>query len=182
MLFEIFDNCCYGVAADIVAADVLMPQIPFKSCREDTVKSLLEAFPDDGEAIRKYFDMLDDTRQRMRDFVALKAMPAWMGRLLVGTGLINWYTDFFQISGKTTTATLEGLTDNAALRAVLSYNFGKDLSIVLYCPVKLPHLLASLLAFAFLLATDVDLHQQVTMAQSPRWPLSPCTQPCKTTS
>ena len=82
-------------------------------------------FPKEGEAIRKYFDMLDDTRQRMRDFVALKAMPAWMGRVLVATGLINWYTDFFKISAKSTTATLESLTDNAALRAVLSYNFGE---------------------------------------------------------
>lgn len=75
-------------------------------------------------AIGKYFDMLDATRQRMRDFVSLKAMPAWMGRLLVGTGLIHWYTDFFKIAGKSTTSTLEELTDNAALRAVLSYNFG----------------------------------------------------------
>lgn len=69
--------------------------------------------------------MLEATRQRMRDFVALKAMPAWMGRCLVATGLINWYTDFFQIASKSTTKTLEELTDNAALRAVLSYNFGK---------------------------------------------------------
>ena len=69
--------------------------------------------------------MLDETRQRMRDFVALKAMPVWMGRLLVFTGLINWYTDFFKISAKSTTTTLEELTDNAALRAVLCYNFGK---------------------------------------------------------
>ena len=99
-------------------------QIPFKSCREETIKSLLLEFPQDGEAIRKYFDMLDQTRQRMRDFVSLKAMPAWMGRLLVCTGLIHWYTDFFKISAQSTTTTLEALTDNAALRAVLSYNFG----------------------------------------------------------
>ena len=68
--------------------------------------------------------MLDATRQRMRDFVALKAMPAWMGRCLVATGLINSYTDFFKFSAKSATETLKELTSNDALRAVLSYNFG----------------------------------------------------------
>jgi all-trans-retinol 13,14-reductase len=88
------------------------------------VKSLLAAFPDEEKAINKYFELIEETRQSMRGFVGLKFMPTWLGSFLVATGLVSFYTDYFEKAQKSVTQVIQSITHNAALRAVLSYNFG----------------------------------------------------------
>ena len=57
-------------------------------------------------------------------FFALKALPYWLGRILVFTGLIHLFTDFFKMAKRTLTEVLDELTDNRDLKTVLGYSFG----------------------------------------------------------
>ena len=109
-----------------VEAHKAIPQerIPFMSSPEETIKSLLSAFPEEESAIRKYFNTLAEFRKSMLGFVSLKAMPVWMGKLLIYSGLIHWYTNFFQYAFVSASDFLRSITKNDRLRAVLSYNFG----------------------------------------------------------
>ncbi|CAE7681432.1 retsat, partial [Symbiodinium microadriaticum] len=85
---------------------------------------MLKAFPDEKAAIDRYFELIEETRKSMRGFVGMKAMPAWLGSLLVNTGLVSFYTDYFLKAQKSVTEVIGSVTENTALRAVLSYNFG----------------------------------------------------------
>ena len=98
--------------------------IDFKSDLESTIQSLLIAFPNEEVTIRKYFDILGATRKSLLGYVSLKLMPQWFGNLLVHTGLVYYYTDFFKYATQTVTQVLDNLTNNNTLKAVLAYNFG----------------------------------------------------------
>lgn len=103
-----------------------LPQqrIAFMSNPDATIKSLLSAFPEEEQSIRKYFKTLSDFRKSMLGYVTLKAMPKWVGKLLIYSGLINFYTDFFNYSMSSASDFIRRITANPRLRAVLSYNFG----------------------------------------------------------
>ena len=120
------DDCAVSRVEKHVADGTTLPsdQVSMRSGKEQTIQSLLRRFPDEEKAIRRYFDLLVEVRKAMLGFVSIKVMPRWAGRLLVKTGLVNWYTSYFELSKKSLTEVLEELTDNATLRAVLSYNFG----------------------------------------------------------
>jgi all-trans-retinol 13,14-reductase len=68
--------------------------------------------------------LIEAARVSMRGFVALKFLPSWIAKLLVHTGLVHWFTDYFKYSSKSVTEVLDSLTTNSALKAVLAYNFG----------------------------------------------------------
>ncbi len=100
-------------------------RISFMSSQEETIKSLLKAFPKEGKAINDYFNLLSKFRMSMLGFVGLKAMPSWVGKLLVKTGLVHFYTNYFSdFASKSVSQTISEITKNDRLRAVLSYNFG----------------------------------------------------------
>lgn len=99
-------------------------RIPFMSDADATMQSLVSAFPEEERAIRKYFKTLAEFRKSMLGFVSLKAMPVWMGKVLIYSGLIGKYTDFFKFAAISATDFIKGLTSNDRLRAVLCYNFG----------------------------------------------------------
>jgi all-trans-retinol 13,14-reductase len=99
-------------------------QIPYKSSREETIQSLLTAFPNEKIAIEKYFHLIESARVSMRGFVALKFLPSWIAKLLVCTGLVHYFTDYFTYASRSVTQVLNSLTTNSALKAVLAYNFG----------------------------------------------------------
>jgi all-trans-retinol 13,14-reductase len=94
------------------------------SSREATIQSLLSAFPNEKEVIQKYFQLIEAARVSMRGFVALKFLPTWIGKFLVMTGLVYWFTDYFKYASRSVTDVLNSLTSNQALKAVLAYNFG----------------------------------------------------------
>lgn len=98
--------------------------IDFMSDLESTIQSLVKAFPDEETTIRKYFDILASTRKSLLGYVSLKLMPQWLGNLMVSTGLVHRYTDFFKYATQTVTQVLDKLTHNNTLKAVLAYNFG----------------------------------------------------------
>ena len=55
----------------------------------------------------------------------LKFMPLWLAKLLVVTGVYRLiYRDYFKYSQMSLQEVLDGITDNADLKAVLSYIIG----------------------------------------------------------
>jgi hypothetical protein len=57
-------------------------------------------------------------------FFVLKSLPQWLGRVLVSTGLVHLFTDYFKMAKRTLTEVLDELTDNRDLKTVLAYSFG----------------------------------------------------------
>jgi len=54
----------------------------------------------------------------------VKVIPKWIVRLLIATGLIHLMTGYFKLSRRTLKEVLDEITDNANLKAVLSYSWG----------------------------------------------------------
>lgn len=98
--------------------------IPFMSGEEETIQSLLVHFPEEEEAIRKYFGMLASVRREMLGFISMKMLPHWVAKLLVNSGLVSVMTKYFLYASQSVTEVLTRLTRNASLRTVLAYNFG----------------------------------------------------------
>jgi hypothetical protein len=100
------------------------------SSEERTIHSLLQAFPLEEVAIRKYFKLLASVRKATLGFVGLKFMPLWLGNLCVCLGLVHiplimpLTRSWFKYASTSTTDMLLSLTNNPTLRAVLGYNFG----------------------------------------------------------
>ena len=87
------------------------------------VQPLIEHFPAEEEAIKKYFKMVTDACKGEAMFRYIKLLPQSLVNLLNYTRLINWAI-FFQMSKNTLQAVLDEITDNGELKTVLSYNFG----------------------------------------------------------
>lgn len=99
-------------------------QISFMSSEQDTIDSLLRAFPDEEKGIRKYFQLLSEVRKATLGFVGLKFMPKWLGTFLVRTGLVYLMSDWFKYASRSTRDVIRSVTSNTSLQAVLAYNFG----------------------------------------------------------
>lgn len=99
-------------------------QISFMTGEKETIASLSAAFPDEVPAIRKYFQLLAKLRNATVGFVALKALPKWVGRILIKTGLVHLMTDWFTYANRSTGEVIASITTNTTLQAVLAYNFG----------------------------------------------------------
>ena len=56
--------------------------------------------------------------------VLFKVLPKPLTNLLIQLGLSGWITSFFKYGGKTLKQTLDELTDNTRLKAIMSYNYG----------------------------------------------------------
>lgn len=87
-------------------------------------KATLEMFPKEEAAIDKFLAMLKDVRLNMKGMMMVKVMPKWIVKLLIATGVINTMTKYFTYARRTVKEVLDELTDNADLKAVLSYSFG----------------------------------------------------------
>jgi all-trans-retinol 13,14-reductase len=107
------------------------------SSRDETIASLVAAFPNEKADIEKYFRIIESTRSSMRGFVGLKFMPSWLGKLLVHTGLVYWFTDYFKYAKQSVSQVLKSITSNPTLRAVLAYNFGDYGTIPMNAPFSL---------------------------------------------
>lgn len=60
----------------------------------------------------------------MPGYILAKTLPIWLAQLLVKTGLMNLFTDFFKYSKKSVKDVVDELIDDEDLKAVLAYNFG----------------------------------------------------------
>ena len=60
----------------------------------------------------------------MMGLMMVKVMPKWIARLLIATGIINKMTKYFTYARRTVEEVLNELTDDADLKALLSYSFG----------------------------------------------------------
>ena len=98
---------------------------------------LTSYFPDEEEAIKKYFKMVKDVRSGVMMFGLVKLLPQWLVKLLSWTRLI-YFTRFFALSKKSLQEVLNKITNNEALKTLLAYNFGsystvpKDTSFVMH--------------------------------------------------
>ena len=101
------------------------------------VRSLTQHFPNEELAIRKYLKMVKDVRLGFRMFGLVKLLPKWLVEVLSWTRLI-YCTKFYELSKLSLQETLNEITENEALKTVLSYNFGsygtlpKDTSFVIH--------------------------------------------------
>ncbi len=91
---------------------------------QETINSLVAAFPQEEKAVRRYFEILSKVRKATLGFVSLKFMPKWMATLLVRTGLVYWMSDWFKYATVSTGDMIKSITSNRTLQAVLAYNFG----------------------------------------------------------
>ena len=94
-------------------------------------------FPDEKEAIKKYFMMVKDVRSGVMMFGLVKLLPQWLVKLLSWTRLI-YRSKFFALSELSLQEVLNKITNNEVLKTVLAYNFGgygtapKDTSFVMH--------------------------------------------------
>ncbi|XP_078690804.1 all-trans-retinol 13,14-reductase-like [Branchiostoma floridae x Branchiostoma belcheri] len=112
-------------AMDVVALGAENPRkFPIVQGNEAFKKALLEKFPEEEKAIDGFLLLLKKVRKSMLGYVGLRSLPQWLARLLVKTGLVNYMTNYFKYASKSVKQTLDELTDNQDLKAVLSYSFG----------------------------------------------------------
>jgi len=114
-------------AFDVVALGEPAKQKMFPFCAGGPVefkKAMLKMFPKEEKAIDKFLALLKDVRMNMKGMMLVKMMPKWIVRLLCATGLLSRMTTYFKHARRTVKEVLEELTDDADLRAVLSYSWG----------------------------------------------------------
>lgn len=111
---------------DAIASGVPLTskQVSYMSGEQETIDSIVAAFPEEEKAVRRYFSVLGEVRKSTLGFVSLKFMPKWLGMLLVRTGLVYWMSDWFKYASISTGEMIKSITPNRTLQAVLAYNFG----------------------------------------------------------
>ena len=97
---------------------------PIYSGRERLKAALIRKFPKEEKAIRKYFDLVKDTRRCQMVLGMLKCFPRWISRLLIATGVLKWAFPATEYFRKSLTQVLDQLTNCEELKAVLAYSFG----------------------------------------------------------
>ncbi|XP_064613670.1 all-trans-retinol 13,14-reductase-like [Liolophura sinensis] len=97
---------------------------PLRSGKDEFRQCLVEKFPDEVPAIDKFLEMVNKCHGSTLMFVLLKSLPVFLSRLLVKTGLVHLVSNYFKYSTMCLQSTLDELTTNPDLKAVLSYSFG----------------------------------------------------------
>lgn len=92
--------------------------IEFPDSRKKFKETLESAFPEEKEAIARYFELVREAVNAAKKYFALKTTPEWLGTIgLKVLGVDKWWA-------KTTAEVLDSLTSNARLKAVLTANWG----------------------------------------------------------
>ena len=88
-------------------------------------KQLMAEFPEEEDAIRKYFELLLASRASTTVFVALKILPKFLLKLFIGLKLHKFFLKSYEYITKLSLKDyLDSLTSNDRLKAILSYPFG----------------------------------------------------------
>ena len=104
------------------------------------MKFLASYFPNEKEAIEKYFEMVEDVRLSMMMFGLVKLLPQWLIKLLSWTRLI-YCTKFYELSELSLQEVLNKITDNEVLKTAISNVFAVKFS-------RIPHSTKRLLILA----------------------------------
>lgn len=116
------DQDCYD--AIMIGDDETKRVYNVSADRRKFVSSLCERFPNDAEAVKKFFAFADSIRKGSEPYWGLKFLPLGLSRLLAKSGLLKRFFPIFRHLDESIDTYLARLTDNAELRAVLSYCFG----------------------------------------------------------
>lgn len=119
-LEDVYDEVIIGIGQD---ADK-QKRYPISSGRGKLMESLIESFPNEEKAIRKYFDILKQIRKSMMFTFLLKVLPRWLVRFLISSSLLRRLVPALTFFQKSLSDVLNDLTNNQELKAVLAYSFG----------------------------------------------------------
>ncbi len=114
----VYDTVILGMGGDNLR------EYPIPAGRGKLVESLVNKFPQEDEAIRKFFAILKRLRRSTLTMALLKMLPRWCSNLLISSGLVAWTNPdmaYYQIS---LTQVLDDMFTDEELKAVLSYSFG----------------------------------------------------------
>ena len=119
-LEDTFDDVIIGEIGDTEKRR----SFPIPSGRGKLMESLIQSFPGEEKAIRKYFDILKQIRKSMKFVFLLKVLPLWLVRFIIASSLIKKMAPALSYFKRSLADVLADLTDNNELKAVLAYSFG----------------------------------------------------------
>ncbi|XP_052073278.1 all-trans-retinol 13,14-reductase-like isoform X1 [Mytilus californianus] len=118
LLEEIYDVVRLGDPAKSRAYNI-------SSGREKLQKTLIEYFPKEETAIKKFMQFLKESRNSFTGYFAMKVLPKRVVKLLIATGIYKlMFRSYAKFHGKSLKSLLDELTENEELKAVLSYCWG----------------------------------------------------------
>ena len=86
---------------------------------------LHQQFPEEANAINRYFELVEDTKVFEPINGALKLIPLWMAWIVIHSGLIHWITNLWSgIFKKSTLDVIRELTKNKDLQTIFTYCWG----------------------------------------------------------
>ncbi|XP_072312639.1 inactive all-trans-retinol 13,14-reductase [Eucyclogobius newberryi] len=96
---------------------------------------LLKQFPDDKEAIETFFKIMKICAKKTHYLATLKLIPQWIALLLLKSGLADFFSPVFKLSGTCATDLVNTLTSNKDLHVIFAYLFygvpPKDSSVLI---------------------------------------------------
>ncbi|XP_041672500.1 inactive all-trans-retinol 13,14-reductase [Cheilinus undulatus] len=96
---------------------------------------LLKQFPDDTEAIEKFFKIMKISAKKTHYLATLKLIPKWVALFLLKSGIADLVSPVFRLSGTCATEYVNTLTKNKDLQVIFAYLFygvpPKDSSIMI---------------------------------------------------
>ncbi|KAG5263041.1 hypothetical protein AALO_G00281800 [Alosa alosa] len=102
-----------------------------------TGKTAMEAhlkkqFPDDTEAVEKFFKLMKMCARKTHLLPCLKLIPRWLALFLLKSGIADLYCNIFRLSGTSATTWADQVTSNKDLQVIFSYLFyGKTCMTIL---------------------------------------------------
>ncbi|KAM6897193.1 inactive all-trans-retinol 13,14-reductase [Xenentodon cancila] len=84
---------------------------------------LIQQFPDDTEAIEKFFKIMKVSAKKTHYLATLKLIPQWLSLFLLKSGIADFVSPVFRLSGTGATDFLNTLTKNKDLQVIFSYFF-----------------------------------------------------------
>ena len=113
------------VLETVVLGDLANPSMyPIASDQEEFKNMLIGRFPDDKEAIVKFFVLVNELRSVIFSYVLLKLLPLWFAKFLLSSGLAVKLFPSLAYSTRTVAEVLNELTTNEELKSVITYLFG----------------------------------------------------------
>ncbi|XP_031615996.1 inactive all-trans-retinol 13,14-reductase [Oreochromis aureus] len=96
---------------------------------------LMKQFPDDTEAIDKFFKIMKISAKKTHYLATLKLIPQWVSLFLLKSGIADLISPVFCLSGTCATDFVNTLTSNKDLHTIFSYFFygvpPKDSSVLI---------------------------------------------------
>ncbi|XP_006790992.1 inactive all-trans-retinol 13,14-reductase [Neolamprologus brichardi] len=105
-------------------------------CGKTEMKAhLMKQFPDDTEAIDKFFKIMKISAKKTHYLATLKLIPQWVSLFLLKSGIADLISPVFRLSGTCATDFVNTLTSNKDLHTIFSYFFygvpPKDSSVLM---------------------------------------------------